>query len=63
MAALLRARAAQKVRRGTAPRFVKKGKKWVIRPPQSYPEDTTLPSGMMLVKRKEHASVLQDLSA
>ena len=63
MAALLRARAAQKVRRGTAARFVQKGKKWVIRPPQSYAEDTSLPPGMMLVKRKEHASVLQDLAA
>ena len=58
MAALLRARAAQKVRRGTAPRFVKKGKKWVIRPPQSYAEDTTLPPGMMLVKRKAHADLV-----
>ena len=55
MAASLRARAAQKVRRGTAPRFVKKGEKWVIRPPQSYAEDTTLSSGMMLVNRKVHA--------
>ena len=58
MAALLRARAAQKVRRGTAPRFVKKGKKWVIRPPQSYAEDTTLPPGMMLVNRKKHADLV-----
>ena len=63
MAALLRARAAQKVRRGTAPRFVQKGKKWAIRPPQSYAEDTSLPPGMMLVKRKAHASVLQALAS
>ena len=58
MAALLRARAKQKVRRGTASRFVKKGKKWVIRPPQSYAEDTTLPAGMMLVNRKVHADLV-----
>ena len=58
MAALLRARAAQKVRRGTAARFVQKGKKWVIRPPQSYAEDSTLPPGMMLVSRKKHADLV-----
>ena len=58
MAALLRARAAQKTGRGLAPRFVKKGEKWVIRPPQSYAEDTALPSGMMLVKRKVHADLV-----
>ena len=58
MAASLRARAAQKVRRGTAARFVQKGKKWVIRPPQSYAEDSTLPPGMMLVSRKKHADLV-----
>ena len=58
MAALLRARAKQKVRRGTVSRFVQKGKKWVIQPPQSYAEDTTLPAGMMLVNRKVHADLV-----
>ena len=58
MAVLLRACAKQKVRRGTASRFVTKGKKWVIRPPQSYAEDTTLPAGMMLVNRKVHADLV-----